>query len=104
MVLNFANSPKQKVNLVCVCDPNEDANVDKAVEIGYDISMAKADIKWMTPAEEGDKFDIHYYQEGKDVHTYQIEIKASSLIQAGNQATVLNFAEIQPHTEFVCGL
>lgn len=49
------------MNLVCVCDPNEDENVDKAIEVGYDISMAKADIKYIPPAEEGDEFDIHYY-------------------------------------------
>ncbi len=84
VVLNFANSPKEKINLVCVCDPNEDDNINKAIEKGYDISMAKADIKYIPAAEEGDEFDIHYYQEGKEVHHHRIEIKASSLIQAKN--------------------
>lgn len=67
MILPFTYSEKQQLNMICVCDPNEDDNVADAIEVGYDISMAKADIKHIHAASEGDKFNIHYYVDGKDV-------------------------------------
>jgi len=90
--------------MVCVCDPNQDSNLKKAIEIGYDIAMTKSDISDVHAADADDRFDIFYYESNGELETFEVEVVSAGLVQTDNRASVLDFADMQPHTGFECGI
>jgi len=57
-VVNFIQAKKSKYNLFCVIDVNQIEAFGEALETGYNIAMKSTNLKYITPASEGELFNI----------------------------------------------
>jgi hypothetical protein len=60
LVLTFKKAKLAPNSMVCIIDINENENAIKAITKGYTKTMIKTNIKNITPAKEGEVFDVSY--------------------------------------------
>ena len=103
-ILGFNNN--QSNSLICVIDINQLESIKLALVNSYNKIIKINEITEVPLAEEGDKFHIKLFNalEKDSILKTEIQIQHGALFDLKKQENIIEFSNIEPYFEIICGL